>query len=257
MNLPRPTIVIFDMDGTTVRHLNPHMLGVMEWMDDTAFKIVKFWSWLFEKRAHGPILAPGDVADPERPVRKARSIIVHRAIHKLRRKPVELLVEPYPGIYSVLGLLKKHNIPLALVSNGLGKGYGLDILQKFALEEFFPVAIFREDILKSKPNPEAILLALQRMDIELKASDIVWYIGDRHKDITAAQAAGKITPCRVVPVAFGVNAAIAVIEKGLGPHHILMSHRDIHTQLSKLLGSPPIAEIDVPPAISKTHQQGR
>lgn len=239
MNLPRPTIVIFDMDGTTVRHLNPRMLGVMEWLDDAAFKVSKFWSWLFEKHAHGPILTAEDVADPERPVRKARSIIVHRAIHKLRRKPVELLVEPCPGIYSVLSLLRKNNIPLALVSNGLGKGYGQDILQKFGLDEFFPVAIFREDILKSKPNPESILLALQRLNIEVKETDTVWYVGDRHKDVTAAQAAEALLPCAVVPVACGVNAAVAVIEKGLGPQHILMSHRDIHAQLSRLLAPTP------------------
>lgn len=238
MNLPRPTIVIFDMDGTTVRHLNPRMLGAMEWLDDAAFKLSKFWSWLFEKHAHGPILTAEDVADPERPVRKARSIIVHRAIHKLRRKPVELLVEPCPGIYSVLALLKKSNIPVALVSNGLGKGYGQDILQKFGLEEFFPVAIFREDILKSKPDPESLLLALQRLNVELKKSDTIWYIGDRHKDVTAAQAAGTRLPCPVVPVACGVNAAVAIIEKGLGPQHILMTHRDIHSQLSRLLSAP-------------------
>ncbi len=233
MPLPKPTIVIFDMDGTTVRHLNPRMLGVMEWLDDTAFKIGQVWHWVFHRKAQGPVLLEQD-ADPERPIRKAKSIIVHRVIHKLRRKPVELLVEPCPGIYAVLAFLKAQNIPVALVSNGLGKGYGEDVLQKFGLDEYFGVTIFREDILKSKPDPESLVLALQQMKERVDESDVVWFIGDRHKDVTAAQAAARILPCKIVPIAYGVNAAVAVIERGFSPQHILMSYRDILALLKTL-----------------------
>lgn len=235
MILPKPTVVIFDMDGTTVRHLNPKMLGLMERIDDTAFLLSKFWSWIFKKRGQGPILSPEDLADPEREVRKAKSLIVHRAIHKLRNKPIDLLVEPSPGIYAVLDVLKNNNIPLALVSNGLGKGYGADIVQKFGLDEYFSVSVFREDIHKSKPHPESILLAIGRLNIDLSPDDIIWYIGDRHKDVLAAQAAQKNLPCKIVPVAYGLNSAIAVIEKGFGPHHIVMNYRDLLAVLLQLL----------------------
>ena len=231
MSLEKPTIVIFDMDGTTVRHLNPKMLGLMEWLDDTAFKISRLWSWVFERKAQGPIMLPA----PDTPIKPPKSILVHKAIHKLRRKPVELLVEPCPGVYSVLALLKKHKIPLALVSNGLGKGYGEDIVQKFGLNEFFPVTIFREDIRKSKPNPEPLLLALKRMKIEPSEKDVIWYIGDRHKDVAAAQAAPGALPGTVVPIAYAVNAAVAVIEKGYGPNHVIMSYQDLHNLLDRLL----------------------
>jgi len=234
MPLPCPTIVIFDMDGTTVRHLHPKLLGVMEWLDDAAFKISRLWTWVFERRAQGPILLPG----PDEPVKPAKSIIVHRAIHKLRRKPVELVVEPCPGVYSVLSLLKKHNIPMALASNGLGKGYGEDIVEKFGLNEYFGACIFREDIRKSKPNPEPILLALDRLlQRPLLASDVIWYIGDRHKDVLAVLAADKELPCEIVPVAYAVNAAVAVIEKGYGPDHILMSYQGIYAVLKRLFSA--------------------
>lgn len=235
MILPKPTIVIFDMDGTTVRHLNPKMLGLMEWMDDTVYKITRVWSWIFDRHGKGVIFDPEDLADPERAVRKAKSLIVHRALHKLRNKPVDLLVEPSPGIYAVLGLLKKNNIPLALVSNGLGKGYGAEIVKKFGLDAYFPITVFREDIHKSKPHPESILLALGKMSGELSSGDVVWFIGDRHKDVAAAQAAQAHVPCKIVPIAYGLNAAIAAIEKGYGPDHILMSYRDIYALLVKLM----------------------
>ena len=53
----------------------------------------------------------------------------------------------------LLDLFKAHNIPLALVSNGLGKGYGDEVLAAFDLAPYFSAMVFREDIHKSKPDP--------------------------------------------------------------------------------------------------------
>ena len=230
MSLPRPTVVIFDMDGTTVRHLNPRLLGVMEWLDDMIFKISRLWTWLFEHKGKAPLV----LEKPDHPIKPPKSIIVHKAIHKLRRKPVELLVEPCPGIYSVLSFLKTRKIPMALVSNGLGKGYGDDIVKRFGLDDYFPVTIFREDIRKSKPNPEPILQALGHIKEDLSAEDVVWYIGDRHKDVTAVKNAEKLLPCPIIPLSYGLNAAAAIIEKGYGPNHILMTYQDMHDMLEGL-----------------------
>ncbi len=216
-----------------MRHLNPRLLGVMEFLDDAVFKISRLWNWIFNRKGQGPLV----LEKPTEPVKPPKSIIVHRAIHKLRRKPVELLVEPCPGIYSVLSFLKSHKIPMALVSNGLGKGYGDDIVQKFGLDEYFPVTIFREDIRKSKPNPEPILLALAHIKDPLSPDDVIWYIGDRHKDVVAVQNAEKVLPCKIVPLAYGINAAVAVVEKGYGPNHILMTYQDLRDMLGELLDS--------------------
>lgn len=218
-----------------MRHLNPRLLGVMEFLDDMVFKVSRLWTWIFERKAQGPLL----LEMPEGPQKNKKSqppksIIVHKAIHKLRRKPVELLVEPCPGIYSVLSFLKKQDIPLALVSNGLGKGYGDDIVKKFGLDEFFPVTIFREDIRKSKPNPEPLLMAINRLKDPLNKEDVIWYIGDRHKDVTAALNASKVLPCTIVPLAYGMNAAVAAIEKGYGPNHVLITYQDLSDILERL-----------------------
>ena len=223
------------MDGTTVRHLNPRLLGLMEWLDDTAFKVSRLWMWIFERRGKGPILPPPPPSEEsEKPSKPPKSIIVHRALHKLRRKDVEMLVEPCPAIYSVLGFLKKRGIPMALVSNGLGKGYGLDIVQKFGLADFFNVTIFREDIKKSKPHPEPLIKAIEQLNLPMTEDDVIWYIGDRHKDITAAQAADPHTKAKIIPIAYAINAAVAAIEKGYGPDHILMSYQDVYTVLDRL-----------------------
>ncbi|MGB4106349.1 MAG: HAD hydrolase-like protein [Alphaproteobacteria bacterium] len=232
MSLPKPTIVLFDMDGTSVRHINPIFLHALEWLDDTAFKARKLLNKILPRKSYN--LDVTDLAP-----RKIPKLLVHRAIHKVRRKPVEQIVEPCPGIYYVLELLKRHNIPMALASNGLGKGYGHDILEKFDLEKYFRATVFREDIKKSKPHPEPILLTLQKMNITLSADDVIWYIGDRHKDVIAVLAAQAHLPCLIVPIAYGFNAAVAVIEKNIGPDRILMSYLDIYTKLDTLLGPPP------------------
>ncbi len=238
MTLPKPTIVIFDMDGTAVRHLDPRLLHLLEWMDDNAFRIKWFFAWIFKRGAKGPMLLDGETLEG----RKKPKLIVRRVLHKFLSKPVEQIVEPCPGIYSVLDLLHAHNIPMALVSNGLGKGYGHDILQKFDLEHYFKVIIFREDIKKSKPNPEPLLLALERMKITQKESDVIWYIGDRHKDVTTAQNTTDHVPGIVLPIAYALNAAVAIIDKGLNPEQIIMSYYDMHDRLKKLLGSAPKPE---------------
>lgn len=231
MTLPKPTIVIFDMDGTSVRHLNPKLLHVMEWLDDMSFKFTRIFSWLFERGAKGPIFVEGESFEPK----KKPKLLVTRALHKVRRKSVEQIVEPCPGVYAVLNLLKKHDIPMGLVSNGLGKGYGHDILEKFDLEEYFKSTIFREDIKKSKPRPDSLLLTLERIGITPGKDDIIWYIGDRHKDITAAQNANEHVEGTFIPIAYGFNAAMAVVDKGLNAENIIMSYFDMHDRLKKLL----------------------
>lgn len=217
-----------------MRHINIYLLHILEKLDDWGYTISKFFKWLFRRGAKGPIIP----SDEDFLTRKKPRLLVHRALHKVRRKEVDQIVEPCPGIYSVLGFLKKQNIPLALASNGLGKGYGHDILEKFELAQFFQATIFREDVTKSKPDPEGILLALQQMGVEVKPSDIIWHIGDRHKDIRAALAANAHTPGSVVPLAYGVNASVAIIEKGQNPEQIILSYHDLYDKLREMFNKP-------------------
>src|SRR5690606_26566168 len=121
-------------------------------------------------------------------------------------------VQPCPGLFDVLEFLKSRDIDIALVSNGLGKGYGHEIMEKFGLGRYFRASVFREDIRKSKPDPEPLLLALQRLGISPNQTDTIWYIGDRHKDIHAALALRRLIPAAVEPIAYGVNAGVAVLK---------------------------------------------
>lgn len=232
MPLPKPTVVIFDMDGTTVRHLNPFVLHMLEIFDDIGFGLGRFFKWIFKRGAKGPVI-PKEAEEEYKEWRKPR-LYGHRILHKVRRKTVDEIVEPCPGIYLVLNLLQKNKIPLALASNGLGKGYGHEIIEKFALDPYFQVEIFREDVQKSKPHPDGLLKALEQMDLDLDENDVVWHIGDRHKDVKATIAAQKYLPCKTVPIAYGVNSAVAILESGISPDHIIMSYPDLYKKLNDM-----------------------
>ena len=236
MSLQAPSIVIFDMDGTTIRHLNPKVLGLMEWLDDTAFSISKVWGKMFDQKKEPKPTAESPAGAPVKP---PKAVMMHRALHKMNRKPIDLMVEPCPGIYTVLSFLKRKGIPMGLVSNGLGKGYGLDVIQQFDLKEYFDVTIFREDIHRAKPHPESFIKAVRQMGTHLGENDTVWYVGDRHKDVTAAQSASRHLPCTVIPIAYAVNAAIAILEKKYGPEHIIMSYHEMYKVLNQLFLTAP------------------
>lgn len=227
MTLPKPTIVLFDMDGTTIRHLNPWVLHVLERLDDCAHRCAALFSKIFNRRIVSPVLV--EVRDGKR-----KKLLVQRAVHKFRRKPLEEIVEPCPGIYDILDFLRDKNVPMGIISNGLGKGYGHDVLAKFDLARYFEILVFREDITRPKPWPDPILMALEGMARKPQKGDVIWYIGDRHKDIKAALAADIHLPCDIVPIAYTLNAAIAVLEHNIGPDHIIMGWADLMPVLDSL-----------------------
>lgn len=228
--LQKPTIVLFDMDGTTVRHLHPRLLEALERLDDAAHKCARFVSRLFRRRIDAPPLVGFQDG-------KRRKLLVHRALHKIRRKEVAEIVEPCPGIYAILDLLRAHDVRLGLISNGLGKGYGHDVLKTFDLEKYYDVTVFREDISRAKPHPDPILRAVEGLSHTPTANDVIWYFGDRHKDILAAVAAAPHLPCPVVPFAYNLNAALAIFEQHLGPDHIVMAWPDLEVKLRRLLAA--------------------
>lgn len=222
MDLQKPTIVLFDMDGTAVRHINPRLLGLLERVDDFMFTANE---WLYRKKPH-----------PDFSIDKSskKSLLVHRALHKMRRREVDQIVQPCPGIFTLLNMFRDENIPMGIVSNGLGKGYGHDILEKFGMSDFFKAQIFREDIQKSKPHPDPLLRALNDIG-PVTESDIIWYVGDRHKDVIAALAANEILPAQVIPFAYGLKAAVAILEKGLSTEQIIMNYADFATKIYSII----------------------
>ncbi|WP_445478361.1 pyrophosphatase PpaX [Lysinibacillus irui] len=96
------------------------------------------------------------------------------------------LVSQYPDVVSTLEQLKAHGIRLAIVSTKRNDTIdrGLSIL---GATHLFDVRIGTDDVKNVKPDPEPVLLALERLGID-KEDAIM--IGDNSHDIEAGHRAG-------------------------------------------------------------------
>jgi phosphoglycolate phosphatase len=216
----RPTIVLFDLDGTLVHHVNPRVLQTLEFLDDCSHRggrLVARFRLLRRHRAAARCTPP--------------KLLVHRAIHKVRRKSVEDMLVPCPDMKVILDRLRANGVTLGLVSNGLGRGYGHDVLDTFDLRKYFSACIFREDVARGKPWPDSILAALDGIGRNLRKSDVIWYVGDQRKDITAALAASEALGRNIRPIALGARAALGAVEGRLGANQIMWTAGDLERAL--------------------------
>jgi HAD superfamily hydrolase (TIGR01509 family) len=65
------------------------------------------------------------------------------------------------------------------------------ILRKFHIEQYFEAVVTSDDVVRSKPDPEIVFKACERLGVDVKT---VLLIGDTNSDVKAAEAAG----CMVV-----------------------------------------------------------
>jgi phosphoglycolate phosphatase/pyrophosphatase PpaX len=105
------------------------------------------------------------------------------------RKQVSVKGLVFPGITELLRKIRDSGRPLALFT-GVEKKMMEYTLNPFKLAEFFEVRITADDIQKSKPDPEGILLALSRIKADAKES---MYVGDSPADMAAGRQAGVLT----------------------------------------------------------------
>jgi phosphoglycolate phosphatase len=218
----RPTIVLFDLDGTLVHHVNPRVLQALEFLDDCSHRTGRL---VARFRLHRRNMASES--------RKAPKLLVHRAIHKVRRKSVEEMLVPCSTMRTVLEKLHAEGVTLGVVSNGLGRGYGHDVLEAFDLRKYFSACVFREDVARGKPWPDSIVTALHGIGRDIRRSDEIWYIGDQRKDIGAAFAASAEVGKTIRSFALGARAALCA-DPALAPSQIMWTPSDFERTISAL-----------------------
>lgn len=96
------------------------------------------------------------------------------------------MVKIFPGVKEVLKQLKEKQIKLGIVTSK-AKVTALRGLRLFNLETYFDTIIAFEDTTIHKPNPEPVLLAMQKLNVSSKHCLMV---GDSPHDLVSAQRAG-------------------------------------------------------------------
>jgi len=101
-----------------------------------------------------------------------------------------LHLDPYPGVVEILDKLRKRNLKLAVVSDGLRLKAWMR-LNAAGIDHYFDTVIAFEDTGKRKPAPEPFLMACERLDVKPQECLMV---GDwPERDIKGAKALGMKT----------------------------------------------------------------
>ena len=107
------------------------------------------------------------------------------AFKKIYRELLRTELKPNPNIETLLTKLKNKGKKLGLVSSA--SGWMVDqVLSQLKLSEFFDIIITKEDVTKYKPDPEAYLLALEKLSL---ASSQVLIFEDSKSGLIAAKNA--------------------------------------------------------------------
>lgn len=167
--------IIYDIDGTVLNTLNMNMYPLMK-----IIKEEKNEDWTFEqvlKFAAYPgmkVMEELQVQEPEKTYARWVQYV----------NEYEDGASLYEGFIEVFEALKKHCIQ-AVVSAKTTKQYQIDFVDK-GLDAYMQVAILADDTTKHKPDPEPLLVCLQKIGV--KPEEAI-YIGDAFSDYQAAKNA--------------------------------------------------------------------
>ena len=95
----------------------------------------------------------------------------------------------FEGIDEVLLQLEQQQIPWGLVTNK-PRNLSEIVLRNLQLTERCSVLVCPEDVSKSKPSPEGLVLAAEELGL---SAEKCLYLGDHQRDIDAGRAAGMTT----------------------------------------------------------------
>lgn len=122
-----------------------------------------------------------------------------------------------PGGKDFLNTIKAKGMRTGLVSN-VGRKTLTKALSKLGLEEFFDVALSRNDVLNLKPHPDGLNLAIQKLGIS-KENSI--FLGDSLDDVNAARNAG----IRIMIITDGENVKEDIL--AAKPDQVIQSYDEL------------------------------
>src|SRR5262245_64873400 len=98
--------------------------------------------------------------------------------------PFYALMDPMPGVYDVLALLRR-TWRLGMATNRGATVPG--VVARFGLGAYLDAAVGVLDVARAKPHPDVVLECLARLGVAPAAAV---YVGDAASDLAAARAAG-------------------------------------------------------------------
>lgn len=209
MTTQRLSTLLFDFDGTLL---------------DTNELIIQTFMHLFDKKFPGQykredclrFIGPSlqEIFEELTPGEEDEMIAQYREWNSVHH---DELVTEYDDVVSTLEQLKAQGIRLAIVSTkkleNIDRG-----LRVLGAEHLFEVKVGLEDVKNVKPDPEPILVAIERLGV---SKDEVMMIGDNSHDIQGGKNAGVKT----AGVAWSIKGEAFL--KQFNPDYILQHMEDL------------------------------
>lgn len=186
MNIPKPRAVIFDWDNTLV-----DTWPIIHEALNRTFAEHKLPEWTIERVRRDVKKSMRD-SFPEIFGEKWQDAGAayqrhYRSIHLER-------LTPLPEVETMLKLLQRHALPVAVVSNKKGNNLREEVTH-LQWQPYFKSVVGSDDAKRDKPHPEPVEMALGALNIP--PGNDIWFVGDSEIDLHCAANTG------CTPILFG------------------------------------------------------
>ena len=224
MSLPRPAMILIDLDGTLIDSVPDLAFCVDAMMNELGLPVrgeaaVRNWVGNGVERLVQRALCNDLDGQPEA-AQFERALPVFMRLYQENTSQRSCL---YPGVREGLDLLQAQAYRLGCVTNKAER-FTLPLLRDKGILDRFELVVSGDTLEKKKPDPMPLLYAAERFGVAPADSLMV---GDSRSDVKAARAAGF----RVVCMTYGYNHGADIREEH--PDVVL----DRLDQLPELLGT--------------------
>ena len=178
--------VLFDLDGTLI-DTAPDFAMVVNLLLENHGKTELPYSAIRETVSHGAralVTLAFDLQEGEQGFDALRQELLD-----LYGQYLSVNTALFPGMHELLLWLETRDIPWGIVTNK-PRRYAEPIVADLLLSERCSVMVCPDDVTKTKPDPEPMLLACKQIGCEAQHT---LYIGDHRRDIEAGKNAGMKT----------------------------------------------------------------
>lgn len=198
MKLPRPEMVLIDVDGTLVDSVPDLAYCVDAMMSELGMpergeKRVRHWVGNGVERLVKRALVNQLDGEPDAAL-FSKALPVFEALYRENTSKRSRL---YQGVKEALDFLKTTGVRLGCVTNKASQ-FTLPLLQDLGVHDYFEIIICGDMVERKKPDPMPLLQAAEQLETEAKASMM---LGDSMSDVNAARAAGF----QIVCMSYGYN----------------------------------------------------
>jgi phosphoglycolate phosphatase len=198
MKLPRPEMVLIDVDGTLVDSV-PDLAYCVDammrelGMPERGEQRVRHWVGNGVERLVKRALVNQLDGEPDEAL-FAKALPVFEALYGDNTSKRSCL---YAGVKEALNFLKTTGVRIGCVTNKASQ-FTLPLLQDLGVRDYFEIVICGDMVERKKPDPMPLLQAAEQLETEPRASMM---LGDSMSDVNAARAAGF----QIVCMSYGYN----------------------------------------------------